>query len=250
MWDLLQKIANKHFPKLSFSRTLAISFTVHVVLFLFVAMTIRPTIVRPPSIDPAKVVWTQTVKQKKKTPKNKLPPPDVSRVKLEKKKVKKVNIDKKKEKPKKKEKIDRKKLLADALAKIKEKVNDDRPTPKDDNFESGKDQKMKKLSSDEADALKASAEMYAYTESMHTLVVDNFLWYQSEKQYITKIEIQMSQDGSIEKMDVLQSSGNTSFDQATIRALEKSSPFPTPPATLAPLFLQETIVFTFDGSQL
>ena len=157
----------------------------------------------------------------------------------------------KKEEPKKKPEVDRKKLLEEALSKVKNQIDDDRPTPKDDNFASGETTPTPPLlSSDQVASMKASPEMFAYTEAIHALVVNNFLWYQSEKNFITKIEIRLAASGDIEKTTILQSSGNQSFDQATLRAIQKSSPLPQPPDTLAPLFNQETIVFIFDGSQL
>lgn len=237
---------------MSFSRTLAISVIIHSAVALLISGVIRPT-PKVPRVDPSQVVWTQTVPQKAMPKDNKLPPPDVSPKKVSKPEPEKINIEKPKPTPKEKDKPkkDRKKLLEEALAKIQDQVKDDRPTPKADNFNSGPETpEPPKLSSDEVNAIKVSPEMIAYTNTIHSLVVENFLWYQSEKDYQAQIEIRLAPDGSIEASDVIQPSGNVSFDQATLRAIKKSSPFPPPPGRLAALFAQETIVFTFDGSQI
>ncbi|MCB1197343.1 MAG: TonB family protein [Deltaproteobacteria bacterium] len=211
----------------------------------------KPIKIKKSHIIPAHVVWAPTVKSKQKTPEHKLPPPDVPRTKPEPPKEKAVSLEKKPlpKTPKKEEEEDRKKQLADALAQIKQQI-DDRPIPKDDNFASGPEDKAGTLTSEQIASLQSSPAMDIYKNDIQAIIINNFLWYQSDTHWVTKIEIKLASDGRIVDANVLESSGNISFDQATIRAVKKSSPFPPPPATLIPLFKQETIVFAFRGSQL
>lgn len=252
MWAWSQKTIHKIFPT-SFGRAVFYSFLVHVFVFLILTVNITSFRMKVPEKPlAAQVVWTRTVKAPKPTPPDKLPPPDVPTTKPAPKEEKVVNIqEKKKEEPKKDEKIDRQKKLQEALEKMESKIQDDRPIPKDDNFEAGEeDTRHLLLSADEVSSIKASSELISYTELLRAMVVENFLWYQSNKDFVTEIQIQVQPNGAIANTKILQSSGNASFDQATLRAIEKSSPLPAPTGKLVQLFQQEAIVLKFNGSDL
>ncbi|MEZ4819282.1 MAG: TonB family protein [Bdellovibrionota bacterium] len=82
---------------------------------------------------------------------------------------------------------------------------------------------------------------------MQAIIVNNFLWYQSDTCWVTNQKLKLASNGRIVDATILESSGNISFDQATIRAVKKSSPFPSPPATLIPLSNKKPLCLHFAG---
>jgi|GEM_PF-5060158 len=289
MSDWPQKIHHKpQLRSTSFSLFLGASLVLHALLglALFWSKAISSKKIAPKTMQ---VVWARTIVQKTQTPSFKLPPPQVSpRPKVKAPKEQKINIQPPKKdeakipkkpdtppkavskptppkKPKEKTQeepkdtpeqakpeetpeqtpLSRAQQIKDALAAL------DQPTPNEDNFPTAPeiiDQPM--LSAQDVQALEATPEMMAYNEVIQEKVTQNFLWYQAGEGLITEVEISLAPDGQVQNLKLFQSSNNQSFDQATMRAIQKSSPFPPPPGKLQKLFLQESIVFIFDGNQL
>lgn len=256
MWVWLQNKTRK-FIRRHLDKSLVASICIHLFGFGLVYLELNPSRKRIEQPKAQKVVWTQTIVAKKKTPKDKLPPPDV-KPKIKKEEPKKVKIEPKKEKPKevkkpKKEepKKSRQDQIKEALAKLAQQAPDDRPAPKKDNFETNPDaQEQAALTDAQIEGIKMSPAMAAYRDLIRTSIIDQFVWYKPKSNYQTTIELFILEDGSIENVKMVESSSNDAFDQATLRAVHRASPLVAPPAPLIPLMRQESVLINFDGSQL
>jgi TonB family protein len=252
MLDWLQNKTPKFIARL-LHNSLFLSLCVHALGLGIVYLNLIPLSKKIQTPKAQKVVWTQTIVAKKKTPKDKLPPPDV-KPKVAKKEPEKVNIEPVDKKPPKKEvkkekpKKSRKDLMKEALANIQP---DARPTPKDDNFATSDKPSPEQAYSDaQLEGIKMSPAMAAYKELIRDSIVNQFVWYKQRADYQTIIELFILEDGSIQNVTMVQSSNNDAFDQATLRAVHRASPLVAPPAPIIPLIRKESVVINFDGSQL
>jgi TonB family protein len=49
-------------------------------------------------------------------------------------------------------------------------------------------------------------------------------------EYITKVQVTLARDGSLQRIKVLQGSGNAELDLVAVQAFERAAPFPNPPS--------------------
>lgn len=202
---------------------------------------------KPPPV--ASVVWTQSVKRPKPTIPDKLPPPMVPQKKVEEAKPEEINI-KKPVAPVPDKKVDESRLdkMKKALAKLKtNQPEDDRPAPREDNFPTEDPKKPDGVLSDtEIVALQASSIYSAYRQQIKEAVQSNFIWFRPDQNFVTVVSMKVDAQGNISNVKIAKSSGDSSYDQATLRAVQKSNPIPPPPPELVQLFLQDTVEFNFE----
>ncbi|MCB0327680.1 MAG: TonB C-terminal domain-containing protein [Bdellovibrionales bacterium] len=201
-----------------------------------------------------KVVWTQ-LQSKKKTPDYKLPPPKVLPTvepkKEEPKKIAPIEKEKKKEKvlttPKEepKKELSREEKLKEALASLPKE--EDRPTPKENNF-SDQVPDPNLLSAGEIGLLQTTSEFIEYKSFVEKTITANFIWIREQPSSYPIIQFFILPNGEISEPKVLQNSDNASYDQAAIRAIQKSSPLQAPPQALHQMFRQEAFQLNFDRS--
>lgn len=195
----------------------------------------------------ATVMWSQTVKRPKPTIKDKLPPPLVPMKKAE-EPLKKDEINIKKEPEVKTKEDSAKDRMKKALEAMKSKTapEDDRPTPKEDNFATAEDDKEGILSDSQILSLQATTVYGEYLHKIKETVTSNFLWYKPGVNFVTLISMKIDPKGSINNVKVVKSSGDFAYDQAVLRAVQKSNPLPPPPEQLVPLFLQQEAEINFE----
>ncbi len=154
-------------------------------------------------------------------------------------------------KPKEKEEStqDKIKKALDAL-KSKVKNDDDRPTPKEDNFATtDAQQPVGVLSDTQILALQASTIYSAYIQTIREAVTGNFIWYKTGANFSTRVMMKVDPKGSILNTTIEKSSGDPAYDQAVLRAIQKSNPLPPPPDELVALFIQESVEINFERKE-
>lgn len=67
----------------------------------------------------------------------------------------------------------------------------------------------------------------------------------ANKNLRTKVRVKFDDSGAVTSRDIVQSSGNPSFDQAVLETLEKASPVPKPPEKLQRVLAYEGILVGF-----
>jgi colicin import membrane protein len=78
-------------------------------------------------------------------------------------------------------------------------------------------------------------------------VVKNFnvpSWMNSSN-FKAQVAVKIAPDGRVLSYELVQSSQNSEFDQAALRAIQQSDPFPSPPESLRRVFLEEGILCGF-----
>lgn len=233
----------------TFERSLVYSGLFHASLVLAILgfNKFNISIFKKPPME-ATVMWTQTVKRPKPTIKDKLPPPLVPMKKQE-EVVKKDEINIKKDPVAKPTKEDSAKdKMKKALEALKNKVapEDDRPTPKEDNFATTEEDKEGILSDSQIMSLQATNIYGEYLHTIKQTVTDNFIWYKTGINFVTLVSMKIDPKGNVNNAKVEKSSGDFAYDQAVLRAIQKSNPLPPPPEQLVQLFLQENIEVNFE----
>ena len=138
------------------------------------------------------------------------------------------------------------KKALDAL-KNKVKDDDDRPAPKEDNFATTDEKKPEGVLSDnQIVALQASTIYSAYIQTVRETVTSNFIWYKTDTNFSTKVLMKIDPTGNLLNAKIEKSSGDYAYDQAVLRAVQKSNPLPAPPQELIPLFVQEPVEINFE----
>lgn len=204
---------------------------------------------KPPPV--ASVVWTQTVKRPKPTIPDKLPAPLVPLKKAEEPKKEEINI-KKEVANKKPEPENAKDKMKKALENLKNKVvdEDDRPTPKEDNFATADDKKPEGMLSDQQIlSMQATTAYGLYIQTIKETVTSNFIWYKTGANFVTEVSMKIDPKGLVNNAKVTKSSGDFAYDQAVLRAIQKSSPLPPPPDELLQLFIQDEVQINFERKQ-
>lgn len=178
--------------------------------------------------------------EKKKLEEKKKAEEAKKKAELEKKKAEEEK--KKEEENKKKEKQERDKKLSETLQKLKEKYEGESANAGGKDFGAavigGKGMGGGTLT---------SLEKLAYSNRLQAHVKQGWRWLNTSQRLVTKIQATLAQDGAILDSRIIQSSGNSNFDDSVIRAVEKASPVPAPPVDLYAEF--KVVVFTFDSSE-
>lgn len=233
-------------PTFELSILYSVAFHLILVAAFFIFTKFSPSVWKKP-IPAASVVWTQTVKRPAPTIPDKLPPPLVPLKKVEETKAEEINVHKKPEPIVKKTEESRSEKMKKALEKLKQNVTeDDRPAPKEDNFATTEPDKPNgSLNQTEMLALQSSSIYSAYEQQIKEAIQSNFIWYKPGVQFVTHVSMKIDPQGNVSNIKIEKSSGDFSYDQATLRAVQKANPLPAPPSELVPLFMQEDVVINF-----
>ncbi len=244
----------------SFRRMIIISVALHVLMMFWIGWKSHRSSLNHLKLNasaPVNVMWAHTVKSAKKTPKYKLPGPRVQakpqmkktrtpakKVVSAKPKKTKQEIQKEKEEAEAKA---REEAMKNALASLSSDVATE-PTPRPDNFPSsgeGKDDVTASPTGGIAGMLGGNPIFASYRERIVAVLMNNLIWLQPPPPTAT-VDIQIDAAGNILNPKLVHSSGNPSFDSATLRAIRKSSPLPSPPSELAQDIVGEWISINFD----
>lgn len=240
---------------------LAYSAALH--LFLLIGVFIVPGFFRKPLVDTAStatmnVMWAETVTSPQQTTESKLPGPDIpmetsappeasdqptytlddaSTKKLSKAELEKQEI------------ADRQKKMKEALAGLPVS-NEDRPTPKLDNYQSIEGAEKKGLPSSPFGGglgkMTGDPEFAKYQNTIRKKILGNLVWIGAEKNLRAEVSFKVSVDGTILQPTVIKPSGNATYDSACLRAVLKSSPLPPPPEKFINQVLKEYFIIVFD----
>jgi len=93
----------------------------------------------------------------------------------------------------------------------------------------------------------ASIEFIMYRNALEQHIKSGWRWLPSQERYVCQVEFLILPDGTIQSASVASRSGNSSFDEAALRAVYKASPVPVPPQTLYSQF--RTVRLTFDSER-
>jgi colicin import membrane protein len=85
----------------------------------------------------------------------------------------------------------------------------------------------------------------AYQNELQAHVKSGWRWMQRSSHLRTLVEAKLRPDGEITSVRILQSSGNSNFDDSVVRAVKKASPVPPPPREFYSDFA--TVGFWFDS---
>lgn len=248
-------------PRDDFGRRVVYSLGLH--SFLLIAAFVVPNLARGPKLDaPATqtidVMWAETVTGPDLTRDNKLPGPTIQpppeaapapeepRVTTEKKPAAPALT------PEQKKKLDadeRRKKMKDALAGL-EPAEEARPAPDLNNFPSVQDSKKRGLPGSPfgggSGKLAGDPDFARYKHTITRTISKNLVWIRPETGIRAEIRFRLGPDGAILGPEVFKSSGNGAFDQASLRAVLKSSPLPPPPEKLTQQIVQEYFIVVVD----
>lgn len=73
-------------------------------------------------------------------------------------------------------------------------------------------------------------EWIIYKNTVENQIKDGFIWHNPAGDLVVLIRFSISPAGAISAIRLIRPSGNTNFDAAAIRAVNKASPLPAPPA--------------------
>lgn len=161
-----------------------------------------------------------------------------------------------KPKPDPKPKVD-KKAQQDAFSKLNQadafsKLDDIKEPEPEENKESDNDASDDKFKGNQIlDGNSLSGldkmEMNAYYNTLITQVQNEFLApaFLSQKDLRCSVVVQLDERGYVLRRDIESSSGNELFDEAALSAIDRSSPFPTPPERLQKTIARNKIIFRF-----
>lgn len=93
----------------------------------------------------------------------------------------------------------------------------------------------------------ASIEFIAYRNQLTQHIKGGWHWIPTQQVYRAHVSVTMLPDGVVRDARVLESSGDSSFDESGVRAVYKASPLPVPPSGLFEQFREFTI--TFDSTE-
>lgn len=90
-------------------------------------------------------------------------------------------------------------------------------------------------------------EMNAYYNTLISRVQSEFIApaFLSQKNLKCSVVVQLDERGYVLRRDIESSSGNEMFDEAALAAIDRSSPFPTPPERLQNAIARNKIIFRF-----
>ncbi len=248
---------------LEFRQMVRASIAMHVILlasiFAFQSFSSSHPYIDASSPGPISVMWARPVGGAEKTAPNKLPGPIVP-ITAPPAANEKPKIVMPEEMPKNAihpppkeldEDAARKKAMADALARIGHDV-DARPIPRPENFPSEKTTGKggypgvgNAQGSGIVGALGGNPLFSAYRSQIQRIMTDNFLWLQKEQKLHAEVMLRIDASGTITTSELSKSSGNLAYDRAALRAVQKSSPLPPPPDSLAKDIVRQDFVINF-----
>lgn len=93
----------------------------------------------------------------------------------------------------------------------------------------------------------ASIEFIAYRNQLTQHIKGGWHWIPTQHVYRAHVSVTILPDGVVRDARILESSGDSSFDESGVRAVYKASPLPVPPSGLYEQFREFTI--TFDSTE-
>ena len=89
-----------------------------------------------------------------------------------------------------------------------------------------------------------SPEWFAYKARLEAHVKQGWNWHDPKVQLLAKVRFRISPQGVVSDVRLLQSSGNTAYDDAAMRCVSRSSPVPAASAAIYPDFADVVVDFT------
>jgi len=86
----------------------------------------------------------------------------------------------------------------------------------------------------------------AYQNELQAHVKSGWRWMQRTDRLRTLIKVKISSNGDLTDVRIVESSGNSNFDDSVVRAVRKASPVPPPPKEFYADF--SDVRFWFDSS--
>ena len=79
-------------------------------------------------------------------------------------------------------------------------------------------------------------EFFKYKEVLEKHIKANWNWFDTSKPYQAQIQMSIDERGNITKYEIVASSGNSKYDDSVLRAVQKATPLPPPPANVYEFF--------------
>ena len=79
-------------------------------------------------------------------------------------------------------------------------------------------------------------EFFKYKEVLEKHIKANWNWFDTSKPYQAQIQMSIDERGNITKYEIVTSSGNSKYDDSVLRAVQKATPLPPPPANVYEFF--------------
>ena len=90
-------------------------------------------------------------------------------------------------------------------------------------------------------------EFLMYTQQLQKRVQENWIVTEKKPGLVASVSFMIQPNGSVQEVEMTQSSGNNAFDQSVVRAIRKAAPFPPPPLSYVQEFATQKIVMNFGG---
>ena len=79
-------------------------------------------------------------------------------------------------------------------------------------------------------------EFFKYKEILEKHIKANWNWFDTSQPYKAQIQMSIDERGNITKYAIVTSSGNSRYDDSVLRAVQKATPVPPPPANVYEFF--------------
>ena len=89
----------------------------------------------------------------------------------------------------------------------------------------------------------ASIEKVAYMNALEQHIKRGWRWIMGNQKLTAIVRFRILKDGTLQKIELSKSSGNTNFDDSVMRAVRKASPVPPPPAKFYLDFSDVRLIF-------
>lgn len=86
-------------------------------------------------------------------------------------------------------------------------------------------------------------EFFVYMKTLEEFIKSGWRWNDTTAELIAQVSFQISPDGRISAVQVMRGSGNSLFDDSVLRAVNKASPVPPPPASVYQYFKDVRMIF-------
>ncbi len=90
-------------------------------------------------------------------------------------------------------------------------------------------------------------EFILYTQQLQRRVQESWIVAEKKPGLLASVSFKIQTDGEVQEVELMKSSGDSTFDQSVLRAVRKSAPFPPPPQSYAQEFASQKIVMNFGG---
>ena len=87
-------------------------------------------------------------------------------------------------------------------------------------------------------------EFFIYRDLLKNHIKKGWNWYDQNATLSTVISFRVSPDGALSDINIDTGSGNRNYDESVLRAVEKASPAPVPPAKVYEFFKEVRMTFT------